>query len=62
MAQAKTVIGLDVHATKIVVATLDTESGELWSFRLGGCAVEAAKFCAAPPAPVPATYEAGPTG
>lgn len=62
MAQARTVIGLDVHAAKIVAATLDTESGELKSFRLGGCAVEAAKFCAALPAPVRATYEAGPTG
>lgn len=26
MAQARTVIGLDVHATKIVAATLDTDS------------------------------------
>lgn len=62
MAQAKTVIGLDVHAAKIVAATLDTETGELDSFRLGGCAIEAARFCAALPAPVRATYEAGPTG
>lgn len=62
MAQARTVIGLDVHATKIVAATLDTESGELGSFRLSGCPVEAAKFCARLPAPVRATYEAGPTG
>jgi transposase len=62
MAQARTVIGLDVHATKIVAATLDTESGELKSFRLGGCAIEAARFCAKLPAPVRATYEAGPTG
>lgn len=51
MAQARTVIGLDVHATKIVTATLDIETGELGSFRLGGCPVEAAKFCAALPAP-----------
>ncbi|HWQ23936.1 MAG TPA: IS110 family transposase [Gaiellaceae bacterium] len=62
MAQARTVIGLDVHAAKIVAATLDTETGELKSFRLGGCAEEAARFCAALPAPVRATYEAGPTG
>jgi transposase len=62
VAQARTVIGLDVHASKIVAATLDTESGELGSFRLGGCPVEAAKFCAALPAPVRAAYEAGPTG
>ena len=62
MAQARTVIGLDVHATKIVAATLDTETGELGSFRLSGCPVEAARFCAALPAPVRAAYEAGPTG
>lgn len=62
MAQARTVIGLDVHAAKIVAATLDTESGELKSFSLGGSAAEAAKFCAALPAPARATYEAGPTG
>ena len=62
MAQARTVIGLDVHSRSIVAATLDVESGELKSFRLGGCAVEAARFCAALPAPVRATYEAGPTG
>jgi transposase len=62
MAQARTVIGLDVHATKIVAATLDTESGELGSFHLAGCPIEAARFCAALPAPVRATYEAGPTG
>jgi transposase len=62
MAQARTLIGLDVHATKIVAATLDAQTGELSSFRLGGCAVEAAKFCAALPAPVRAAYEAGPTG
>ena len=62
MAQARTVIGLDVHAAKIVAATLDTESGELMSFSLGGSAAEAAKFCAALPAPARATYEAGPTG
>lgn len=62
MAQARTLIGLDVHARSIVAATLDAQSGELQTFRLTGCAVEAAKFCAALPAPVRATYEAGPTG
>ncbi len=62
MAQARTVIGLDVHAAKIVAATLDTESGELGCLRLGGDAAQAAEFCAALPAPVRAAYEAGPTG
>jgi hypothetical protein len=28
MAKAKTVVGLDVHATKIVAAVLDVETGE----------------------------------
>jgi len=62
MAQARTLIGLDVHAAKIVAATLDAATGELQSFRLTGCPVEAARFCAELPAPVRATYEAGPTG
>jgi transposase len=62
MAQARTLVGLDVHATKIVAATLDADSGELQSFRLAGCPVEAASFCVKLPAPVRVTYEAGPTG
>jgi len=62
MAKARTLVGLDVHAAKIVAATLDGETGELRSFGLPGCPVETAKFCAALPAPVRATYEAGPTG
>jgi transposase len=62
MAQARSLVGLDVHATKIVAAVLDSETGELGSFRLPGCPVEAASFCAGLAAPVRATYEAGPTG
>lgn len=62
MAKARTLVGLDVHAAKIVAAVLDVETGELGSFRLPGCAIEAASFCAALPAPVRTTYEAGPTG
>jgi hypothetical protein len=62
MAQARTLVGLDVHATKVVAATLDAQTGELRSFRLPGCPVEAARFCSALPAPVRASYEAGPTG
>jgi transposase len=62
MAQVRTLVGLDVHASKIVAAVLDAETGELRSFRLPGCAVEAAGFCARLQAPVRATYEAGPTG
>jgi transposase len=62
MAQARTCVGLDVHASRIVAATLDVETGELRSFRLGGCPIEMASFCSKLPAPVRAAYEAGPTG
>ncbi|HEY6422442.1 MAG TPA: IS110 family transposase [Pseudonocardiaceae bacterium] len=62
MAKAKTLVGLDVHATKIVAAVLDAESGELRTFRMNGDAGEAAAFCAGLPRPVRVAYEAGPTG
>jgi transposase len=62
MAKAKTVVGLDVHATKIVAAVLDAETGELQRFAMDGDAVGAAGFCAGLPAPVRVAYEAGPTG
>ena len=62
MAKAKTLVGLDVHATKIVAAVLDAESGELRTFRMNGDVGDAAAFCAGLPRPVRAAYEAGPTG
>ena len=62
MAKARTLVGLDVHATKIVAAVLDAETGELQYFRLGGEVREAAGLCAGLPRPVRAAYEAGPTG
>jgi transposase len=62
MAKARTLVGLDVHATKIVAAVLDAESGELRTFRMNGDAGEAAAFCAGLPRPVRAAYEAGPNG
>ena len=62
MAKARTLVGLDVHATKIVAAVLDAETGELQWFRLGGDVAEAAGLCAGLPRPVRAAYEAGPTG
>jgi len=62
MAKAKTLVGLDVHATKIVAAVLDAETGELQVFSMGGDAGEAAAFCAGLPRPVRVAYEAGPTG
>lgn len=62
MAKARTLVGLDVHAAKIVAAVLDAVSGELRTFRMKGDAVEAAGFCAGLPRPVRVAYEAGPTG
>jgi transposase len=62
MAKARSLVGLDVHATKIVAAVLDAETGEVQWFRLGGEIAEAARLCAGLPGPVRATYEAGPTG
>src|SRR3954469_14724576 len=62
MAKARTLVGLDVHATKIVAAVLDAETGELRWFCVGGEIREAAGLCAGLPRPVRAAYEAGPTG
>ena len=62
MAKARTLVGLDVHATKIVAAVLDAETGELQFFTLGGEIRDAAALCAGLPRPVRAAYEAGPTG
>ena len=62
MAKARSFVGLDVHATKIVAAVLDAETGELQFFTLRGDVIEAAGLCAGLPRPVRATYEAGPTG
>ena len=62
MAKAKTVVGLDVHATKIVAAVLDVETGELSRFAMTGDAGSAAGFCAGLPRPARVAYEAGPTG
>ena len=62
MAKAKSLVGLDVHAAKIVAAVLDAETGELTWFTVGGDAIEAAGLCAGLPGPVRAAYEAGPTG
>jgi transposase len=62
MAKARTLVGLDVHATKIVAAVLDGETGEVQWFTLRGEVGEAAGLCAGLPRPVRAAYEAGPTG
>lgn len=62
MAKARSLVGLDVHAAKIVAAVLDAESGELTFFGFSGEIGEAAAFCAGLPRPVRVAYEAGPTG
>ena len=62
MAKARCLVGLDVHASKVVAAVIDVETGELSRFRIGGDVVGAAKLCAALPGSVRAAYEAGPTG
>lgn len=62
MAQPKSVVGLDVHATQTQACVLSPESGELHSRRLNGPPRGALDFLAALQAPVLAVYEAGPTG
>ena len=62
MAKARSLVGLDVHATKVVAAVLDAETGQLQVFAMSGENARVAEFCAALPRPVRAAYEAGPTG
>ncbi|MGH2891848.1 MAG: IS110 family transposase, partial [Solirubrobacteraceae bacterium] len=62
MAKARSLVGLDVHATKIVAAVLDAETGQLQCFTMTGETANAAAFCAGLPRPVRVAYEAGPTG
>jgi transposase len=62
MAKARSLVGLDVHAAKIVAAVLDAETGQVQHFRCSGDVAEAAGLCAGLARPVRATYEAGPTG
>lgn len=62
MVKAKTLVGLDVHAAKIVAAILDTETGELRFAQLPGETKETVALGRSLPGPVRATYEAGPTG
>src|SRR5664279_3694832 len=62
MAKARSLVGLDVHAAKIVAAVLDAETGELTFFGMTADIDKTAGFCAALPRPVRVAYEAGPTG
>jgi transposase len=54
--------GLDVHASKVVAAVVDRESGELAVRRLSGETGEVVGFCAGLPGPARVAYEAGPSG
>ena len=62
MAKARTLVGLDVHAAKVVAAVLDAETGELAFFSMSADVAGVGGFCAGLPGPVRAAYEAGPTG
>jgi transposase len=62
MSQAKTWVGLDVHAVKVVAAIADAETGELRVQRLPGETAKVVEFCRGLGAPARVTYEAGPTG
>ena len=45
MAKAGTLVGLDVHAAKVVAAVLDSETGELRFQRLGGESEPVVRLC-----------------
>ena len=62
MAKARALVGLDVHAAKVVAAILDAETGELRFQRLGGESGPVVGLCGSLEGPVRASYEAGPTG
>jgi hypothetical protein len=46
MAKARSLVGLDVHAAKIVAAVLDAQTGQVQHFRMSGDVAEAAGLCA----------------
>jgi transposase len=62
VAQVRSWAGFDVHAAKVVAATVDGRSGELRFARLPGATSAVIEFCRALSAPVKVAYEAGPTG
>lgn len=62
MAKPKTLVGLDVHASKVVAAILGAETGELRFRRLPRGSVQTVALCTGLEWPVRATYEAGPSG
>ncbi len=62
MAQPKSVVGLDVHATQTHACVLSPETGELCAKRLNGPPRRALGYLEGLQEPVLAVYEAGPTG
>lgn len=62
MAQVRSWVGLDVHASKVLAATMDSQTGEMVVRRLPGTTGEIVEFCVGLPGPVRVAYEAGPTG
>ena len=62
MVKVRSWAGLDVHASKVIAASMDGQSGELVVRRLPGATAQIVEFCAALPGPTRVAYEAGPTG
>ena len=58
----RTAVGLDVHARTVVGKALDTQTGEVFSARLGPQHPEVLRWLRTVPGPVAVAYEAGPTG
>jgi hypothetical protein len=59
MAKARTLVGLDVHASKVVAAILDAETGELRFGRTAGETDKTVELCTSIERPVRVAYEAG---
>ncbi|MGI8800666.1 MAG: IS110 family transposase [Solirubrobacteraceae bacterium] len=62
MGKVRSWAGLDVHAAKVVAATVDSETGVLGTRRLTGRTGGVVEFCVGLPGPTRVAYEAGPTG
>ncbi len=62
MTKARSLVGMDVHATKIVAAVLDAETGELTYFRMTGDSAGAAGVLCWFAGPGPGDLWGGPDG
>jgi transposase len=58
----RTSVGLDVHASSVVAAAIDGDTGELFQERLTPSYDHITAWLRQRPGPVAVTYEAGPTG